>query len=86
MYWARGNFPGEPGHVHIGVCASPLCGVPGRYEYIWSLCWCGWRAGTDFLSLALFWRVFVRLDRWGGARDSTTFLVFSFFDMAGRYD
>ena len=47
--WTRGNFSGEPGHVHIGVCASPLCGVPGRYEHIWSLCWSGCRAGTRIL-------------------------------------
>ncbi len=47
--WARGNFPGEPGHVHIRVCESPLCGAPGRYEYIWALCWCGWRDCTGFL-------------------------------------
>ncbi len=32
--WARGNFSGEPGRVRIRVCESPLCGVPGRYEYI----------------------------------------------------
>ena len=44
---------GEPGHVHIGVCAYSLRGVPGRYEYIWSLCWCGWRDSTDFLFLWL---------------------------------
>ena len=31
------EFSGEPGHVHIRVCESPLCGVPGRYEYIWAL-------------------------------------------------
>jgi hypothetical protein len=53
--WARGNFSGEPGHVHIRVCESPLCGVPGRYEYIWALCWCGWRDCTDFL---FFWLCF----------------------------
>jgi hypothetical protein len=35
--WARGNFSGEPGHGYIRVCESPLCGVPGRYEYIWAL-------------------------------------------------
>ncbi len=75
VYWARGNFSGGSGHVHIRMCESPLCGVPGRYEYIWSLCRCGWRYGTDFLfSLALFWRV---LHDWngGGGRDSTGFLV-----------
>jgi hypothetical protein len=48
--WARGNFSGEPGHVHIRVCESPLCGAPGRYEYIWALRWCGWRGCTGFLS------------------------------------
>jgi hypothetical protein len=47
------EFSGEPGHIHIRVCESPLCGVPGRYEYIWSLCWCGWRDCTGFLFLWL---------------------------------
>ncbi len=28
------EFSGEPGRVHIRVCESLLCGVPGRYEYI----------------------------------------------------
>ena len=48
--WARGNFSGELGHVRIRVCESPLCGVPGRYEYIRTLRWCGWRDCTGFLS------------------------------------
>ncbi len=61
------DFSGEPGHAHISLCASSLCGVPGRYEYIWSLCWCGWRAGTDFLfSLPLF-GVFCVIEMEGGA-------------------
>jgi hypothetical protein len=47
--WARGNFPGEPGHVHVRVCESPLCGAPGRYEYIRALRWCGWGDCTGFL-------------------------------------
>ncbi len=56
--WARGNFSGEPGHVHIRVCESPLCGVPGRYEYIWALLLV-WLAGLYGFSvfLALSWRV-----------------------------
>jgi hypothetical protein len=69
---------GEPGHVHIGVCAYLLRGVPGRYEYIWSLSWAGWRAGTGFLSfLALFWRVFARLSKWGGWRVGTIYFCIS---------
>jgi len=75
VYWARGNFSGGSGHVHIRMCESPLCGVPGRYEYIWSLCWCGWRAGTDFLfSWFLFLAGTVRVNRWWW-RDSTDFLI-----------
>jgi len=31
------------------VCVS-ACGVPGWYEYIWALWWCGRRDCTDFLS------------------------------------
>ena len=86
-YWARGKLSGEPGHVHFGVCASPLCGVPGRYEYIWSLCWAGWRAGTGFLSfLALFWRVFAWLNSGGGGGSVRFFLFVFLFAMAGRYD
>ncbi len=32
------------------VLESPLCGAPGRYEYIWALRWCGWRDCMGFLS------------------------------------
>ncbi len=36
------------------VRISPLCGVAGRYKFIWVLWWCGRRDCTDFLfSLAL---------------------------------
>ncbi len=86
MYWARGNFPGEPGHVHIGVCASPLCGVPGRYEYIWSLCWCGWRAGTDFLSSWLCFGAVCVIEQVGGVAGQCDFSSILCFVLAGRYD
>jgi hypothetical protein len=34
--------------------AAPLCGVPGRYNFIQALCWSGWRDCTNFsVSLAL---------------------------------
>jgi hypothetical protein len=32
--WVRGNFSGGPGHIY-SVCVTPLCGVPGRYNFIW---------------------------------------------------
>ena len=67
VYWARGNFSGGPGHVHIRMCESPLCGVPGRYEYIWSLCRCGWRGSTDFLSSLLCSGMFGRIEMVGVA-------------------
>ena len=36
------------------VCVSPLCGVPGRYKFIWAFWWCGRRDCTDFpFSLAM---------------------------------
>ena len=51
--WVRGNFSGEPGRVYI-VCVSLLCGVAGRYNFIWSQWWSGRRDCTDFpSSLAL---------------------------------
>ncbi len=31
--WVRGNFFGGPGHI-FSVCVTPLCGVPGRYNFI----------------------------------------------------
>ncbi len=31
--WVRGNFPGGPGHI-FSVCVTPLCAVPGRYNFI----------------------------------------------------
>ena len=78
--------PGEPGHVHIGVCAFPLRGVPGRYEYICSLCWSGWRAGTGFLS---FWPLVSAcvcvIEQVGGVAGQYDFFVF-LLALAGRYD
>jgi hypothetical protein len=48
--WVRGNFSGGLGHI-FSACVTPLCGVPGRYNFIWALC--GWRDCTDFLFLWL---------------------------------
>ena len=31
--WVRGNFSGGLGHV-FSACVTPLCGVPGRYNFI----------------------------------------------------
>jgi hypothetical protein len=45
--WTRGNFLASR-VTYAFMCASPLCGVPGRYEHIWSFCWSGCRAGTRF--------------------------------------
>ncbi len=86
MCWARGNFSGEPGHVHIGVCASPLCGVPGRYEYIWSLCWSGWRAGTDFLCLGSVLACVCVIQQVRGVAGQYDFFSILCFVLAGRYD
>jgi len=69
--WARGNFSGEPGHVHICICESPLCEVPGRYEYIWSLCRCGWRYSTDFLSSRLYFGMCGVIEQVRSLRDGT---------------
>ena len=71
------EFSGEPGHVHIGVCASPLCGVPGRYEYTWSLHWSGWRAGTDFLSSWLCFGVCCVIEQVGGVAGQYDFFIIS---------
>jgi hypothetical protein len=73
--WARGNFSGEPGHVHICFCESPLCGVPRRYEYIWSLCRCGWRYSTDFLSSRLYFGMCGVIEQVGSWRDGTIVFV-----------
>ena len=83
--WARGNFSGEPGHVHICICESLLCGVPGRYEYTWSLCRCGWRYSTDFLSSRLYFGMCGVIEQVRSLRDGT---ISSFlgFVLAGWYD
>ncbi len=48
------EFSGEPGHILCCAYAAPLCGVPGRYDFIQALCWSGWRDCTNFsVSLAL---------------------------------
>jgi hypothetical protein len=35
------------------VRVSLLCGVAGRYNFIWALWWCGWRTVRFLLSLWL---------------------------------
>jgi hypothetical protein len=72
VYWPRGNFSGGPGHVHICLCVAPLRGVPGRYEYIWLLCWSGCRAGTNLLSFWLCFGLYLLFEQVGG--------------VAGQYD
>ena len=40
------------GRVIDFLCGAPLCGVPGRYNFIWALAWSGWRDCTDFIFYA----------------------------------
>ncbi len=59
------------------VCVPPLCGVPGRYKFIWALWWCGRRDCTDFpFSLALQWRV-----RYGWNGEGGGPFFFAFFSL-----
>ncbi len=50
--WVRGNFSGGPGHI-FSLCVTPLCGAPGRYNFIRAFSWSGWRDCTDFSFLWL---------------------------------
>jgi hypothetical protein len=34
--------------IYSCVCVTPLCRVPGWYDFIQVLCWGGWRDCTDF--------------------------------------
>jgi hypothetical protein len=48
------EFLWRAGSYIFCVCVFPLCGVPGRYNFIRALSWSGWRDCTDFsFSLAL---------------------------------
>ncbi len=80
--WVRGNFSGEPGHVYF-VCVCPLCGVPCRYNFNWALRWCGRRDCTDFLSLALQWRVRYGRIGEGGGPFSLSFFQFAVSSLGG---
>ena len=55
VYWTRGNLLASRVMYKSASVRFSLRGVPGWYEYIWLLCWAGWRAGTGFLS---FWLCF----------------------------
>jgi hypothetical protein len=83
--WARGNFSGGPGHVHIRMCESPLCGVPGRYEYIWALCLCGWRDCTDFLFSWLHFGGYSTIEMVGGCCVSSFHFLQFFADSLGGW-
>ncbi len=66
------------------VCVSPLCGVPGRYTFIWALWWCGRRDCTDFpFSLALQWRVRYGWNGEGGGLFFLCFLQFAVSFLGG---
>ncbi len=70
--WVRGNFSDGPGHI-FSVCVTPLCAVPGRYQF----------SGTFLERMSRLYRFFffsgsvvagtVRLKWWTGV------LSFSFF-------
>jgi hypothetical protein len=63
---------------------SPLCGVPGRYKFIWALWWCGRRDCTDFpFSLALQWRVRYSKIGEGGGPFFLCFLQFAVSFLGG---
>ncbi len=69
--WTRGNYSGEPGHVRILVCITPVWSAgPVRIYLVILLEWVAGRYGS-FVLLALFWRVCL-IERVGG--------------VAGRYD
>ena len=70
---------GEPGHVHIGVCAYSLRGVPGRYEYIWSLSWLGGGPVRVSCPLGLVLACVCVIDQVGGVAGQYDFLVFLFW-------
>ncbi len=76
--WARGNFSGEPGHVHIRVCGSLRC-VECRAgtSIFWALCWCGWRDCTGFLFLWLCFGGYGTIEQVGvaGQYGSSVFLA-----------
>ena len=67
-------------------CAFPLRGVPGRHEYIWLLCWSGWRAGTGFLSTWLSFGVCLCDLTGGGVAGQYDFSSTFCFVLAGQYD
>ncbi|MFN9982366.1 MAG: hypothetical protein ACK53Y_20735, partial [bacterium] len=50
----------------IGLVCVSACGVPGWYEYIWVLGWCGRRDCMDFLSSGFVGAGTVRVKWWGG--------------------
>ncbi len=79
--WIRGNF------LAGRVCAyvAPLCGVPGRYNFIQALCWSGWRDCTDFPFLWLCCSGYgtVEMVRGGGVRISYCFLQSAVSSLGG---
>ena len=77
--------PGDPGHVHIDVCAFPLRGVPGRYEYIWSLSWLGGGPVRVSCPLGFVLACVCVIEQVGGVAGQYDFLVFM-LALAGRYD
>ena len=89
VYWTRGNLLASWVMYISASCAFPLRGVPGRHEYIWSLCWAGWRAGTGFLSFWLLVSACVCVIEQvggGGVAVQYDFSSILCFVLAGQYD
>ena len=80
------EFSGEPGHVYIGVCASPLCGVPGRYEYIGHSANAGGGTVRVFCLLGSVLACVCVIEQVGGVAGQYDFSSILCFVLAGRYD
>jgi hypothetical protein len=67
------------------VCVTPLCGVPGQYNFIRALSWSGWRDCTDssFLWLCCSGYGTVEMVK-GVTRVSFRFLQFAVSSLGGR--
>jgi hypothetical protein len=83
LCWARGNFSGEPGHVHIRVCVSLRCvGRRAGTSIFGHFAGVGGGTVRVFCVLGSVLACAVRLNRWGWW-DSTDFSGFPGSVLAG---
>ncbi len=86
-FWRAGSVRiSLAGRVIYFLCGTPLCGVPGRYNFIRALSWGGWRDCSDFFLLWLCCSGYDTVELVKGGRSVFLFAFFCLLHFFWRLD